>query len=197
MVTITAAMVKELRQKTGVGMMDCKKALKETEGNIDNAVKYLRERGMSKAASKASRETKEGLVFSYIHGNGKIGVLLEMSCETDFVAATDDFKTLCKDIAMQIAATDPIALRPEDIDQKLITEETEIARNKAIKDGKPERIIEKIVEGVVKKFEKTNTLLYQEFIKDSSKDVDTVIKEAIFRLGENIQVARFVRFSMV
>jgi elongation factor Ts len=196
MATITAAMVKELRQKTGVAMMDCKKALKETDGDVDKAVKYLRERGMAKAESKGDRATKEGLVYSYIHGNGKIGVLIEVNCETDFVANTDDFKELCKDLAMQIAATDPIALRPEDIDQNLIESEKEIAKNKAIKDGKPEKIIEKIVTGVIEKFGKTNTLYFQEFIKDSTKDIDTLIKEAIFRLGENIQVARFARFSI-
>jgi elongation factor Ts len=196
MATITAAMVKELRQLTGVGMMDCKKALKETDGNVEDAVKYLRERGMSKAASKASRDTKEGLVYSYIHGNGKIGVLVELNCETDFVANTDDFKALCKEIAMQVAATDPIALSPDDIDPKLIETEKEIARNKAIQDGKPEKIIDKIVEGVVAKFGKTNTLLFQEYIKDPSKNIDTVIKEAVFKLGENIKIARFVRFSI-
>lgn len=196
MATITAAMVKELRQKTGVAMMDCKKALNETDGDVEKAVKYLRERGMAKAEAKGDRDTKEGLVYSYIHGNGKIGVLVEVNCETDFVANTDDFKELCKDIAMQIAATDPIALRPEDIDQNLIESEKEIAKNRAIQEGKPEKIIEKIVAGVVEKFGKTNTLYFQEFIKDSSKDVDTVIKEAIFKLGENIQIARFVRFSI-
>ncbi len=196
MATITAAMVKELRQLTGVGMMDCKKALKETDGNVEDAVKYLRERGMSKAASKAARDTKEGLVYSYIHGNGKIGVLIEVNCETDFVANTDDFKNLCKELAMQVAATDPIALSPEDIDPKLIETEKEIARNKAIQDGKPEKIIDKIVEGVVNKFGKTNTLMFQEYIKDPSKDIDTLLKEAIFKLGENIKVARFARFSI-
>ncbi len=196
MATITAAMVKELRQKTGVAMMDCKKALKETDGDVDQAVKFLRERGMAKAESKNDRDTKEGLIYSYIHGNGKIGVLVEVNCETDFVANTDDFKDLCKDIAMQIAATDPIALRPEDIDPQLIESEKEIAKNKAIQDGKPEKIIEKIVNGVIEKFGKTNTLYFQEFIKDPSKDVNTVIKEAIFKLGENIQVARFTRYSI-
>ncbi len=196
MATITAAMVKELREKTGVAMMDCKKALKETDGDVDKAVKFLRERGMAKAESKNDRATKEGLVYSYIHGNGKIGVLVEVNCETDFVANTDDFKNLCKDIAMQIAATDPIALRPEDIDQQLIESEKEIAKNKAIQEGKPEKIIEKIVDGVIEKFGKTNTLYFQEFIKDPSKDIDTVIKEAIFKLGENIQIARFVRYSI-
>ncbi len=196
MATITAAMVKELRQKTGVAMMDCKKALKENDGDVDKAVKYLRERGMAKAESKTDRATKEGLIYSYIHGNGKIGVLIEVNCETDFVANTDDFKNLCKDLAMQVAATDPIALRPEDIDPELIESEKEIAKNKAIQEGKPEKIIEKIVDGVIQKFGKTNTLYFQEFIKDSSKDVNTVIKEAIFKLGENIKVARFVRFSI-
>lgn len=196
MADITASMVKELRQKTGVAMMDCKKALKETNGNVEDAVKYLRERGMAKAEKKVERTTKEGIIYSYIHGNKKIGVLLEMNCETDFVAKTDDFVQLCKDIAMQIAATDPIALRPEDIDPALIENEKEIARAKAIQEGKPEKIIDRIVEGVVAKFGKSNTLLYQEYIKDPSKDINTHIKEYIFKLGENIQIARFVRFSM-
>lgn len=196
MAKVTAAMVKELRLKTGVAMMDCKKALIENNGDIDKAVKYLRERGMAKAETKTDRSTREGLIYSYIHGNGKIGVLVEVNCETDFVAKTEDFQELCKDIAMQIAATNPIALRPEDIDQDLIESEKEIARNKAIQEGKPEKIIEKIVEGVIDKFGKSNTLYYQEFIKDPTKDVNTVIKEAIFKLGENIQVARFARFSI-
>jgi elongation factor Ts len=196
MVEITAALVKELRERTNVGMMECKKALVETNGNIEEAIKYLRERGISKAAAKASRETKEGLVISYVHSNHKLGVLVEVNCESDFVARTDDFKTLCKDIAMQIAASNPIAIEPEDIDPKIIEAEKEIARNKAINEGKPEKIIEKIVEGSIAKFCKDNALLDQEYIKDPQLTIRMLIHDAVLKMGENVKVARFTRYSL-
>jgi elongation factor Ts len=196
MVEITAALVKELRERTNVGMMECKKALVETNGNIEEAIKYLRERGISKAAAKASRETKEGLIISYVHSNHKLGVLLEVNCESDFVARTDDFKVLCKDIAMQIAASNPIAIEPEDIDPKIIEAEKEIARNKAINEGKPEKIIDKIVEGSIQKFCKDNALLDQEYIKDPQLTIRMLIHDAVLKMGENVKVARFTRYSL-
>lgn len=196
MVEISAALVKELRERTNVGMMECKKALVETNGNIEEAIKYLRERGISKAASKAGREAKEGLIISYVHSNHKLGVIVEVNCESDFVARTDAFKALCKDIAMQIAASNPIAIEPEDIDPKVIEAEKEIARNKAILEGKPEKIIDKIVEGSIAKFCKDNTLLDQEYIKDPQQTIRMLIHEAVLTMGENIKVARFTRYSL-
>lgn len=151
MAEITATMVKELRERTGVGMMECRKALAETNGDMDAAIKFLRERGISKAEAKSLRETKEGIIFSYIHFNGKIGVLLELNCESDFVARTDEFKALAEEIALQIAATNPLAITAEGIDPAIIENEKEIARNKAINDGKKPEIVEKIVEGNIKK----------------------------------------------
>jgi len=179
-----------------VGMMECKKALVETKGNIEEAIKYLRERGISKAAAKASRETKEGLIISYIHPNHKLGVLVEVNCESDFVARTDNFKTLCKDIAMQVAASNPIAIEPEDIDPKVIEAEKEIAKNKAINEGKPEKIVEKIVEGYIAKYSKDNSLLDQEYIKDPQRTIRMLIHDAVLSMGENIKVARFTRYSL-
>ncbi len=196
MAKISAADVKKLRELTGVGMMDCKKALTEKDGNLDEAVKYLREKGLSKAAKKADRETHEGLIYSYVHTNGKVGAMVEMSCETDFVARTEAFQALCKDICMQIVATNPIAVNGDDIDDSTIQAEAEIARNKAINDGKPEKIIDRIVEGIVGKFRQENALMEQDFIKDSDKKVSDVMNEAIMSLGENIKIARFARLSL-
>ena len=193
---ISAKMVMELRAKTNAGMMDCKKALVETNGDMEAAVKYLREKGISKAAKKAERETKEGRIHAYIHGEGRIGVLLELNCETDFVARNEMFIELCKNIAMHIAATNPISISENDIDPKVLENEREIYRNKALNDGKPEKIIDKIVDGQIKKFLKDNCLLNQEYVKDPDKTIEDVIKEAIVKLGENIQVARFVRYSL-
>ncbi|MBN2829889.1 MAG: translation elongation factor Ts [Candidatus Cloacimonetes bacterium] len=196
MAAITAANVMKLREVTGVGMMDCKKALVETDGDFDAAIKYLREKGLSKAAKKADRETKEGLIYSYIHTNGTVGAMIEVNCETDFVARTDAFQTLCKDLCMQIVATCPLTVTKDEIDEATIAAEAEIAKNKAINEGKPEKIIDKIVEGVVSKFREENALLEQPFIKDNDKKVRDYINEAIIALGENIQVSRFVRMSL-
>jgi len=193
---ISAKTVMELRAKTDAGMMDCKKALTECDGDMEKAVKYLREKGISKAAEKAERETEEGRIYSYIHGNGRIGVLLEVNCETDFVARTEKFLVLCKDIAMHIAASNPIAISEESLDSKLIESEREIYRNKALNEGKPEKIIDRIVDGQIKKFIKQSCLLEQEFIKDPDKKVSDVINEAIVTLGENMQVSRFTRYSL-
>jgi elongation factor Ts len=196
MTQITSTMVKELRERTGVGMMDCKKALEATNGELDAAIKYLREKGISKAEAKATRETREGIVYAYIHSNDKVGVLVEVNCETDFVAKTDDFKQLCKDLAMQIAATNPLAITPEEIDPAIIEREKEIATNKAVNDKKPEHIIPKIVEGHVAKYCKEHALLEQEFIKDSSRTVQSIITDVIAKMGENIKLNRFARFSV-
>ncbi|MCF7911166.1 MAG: translation elongation factor Ts [Candidatus Cloacimonetes bacterium] len=193
---ISAKEVMELRKTTGAGMMDCKKALLETNGDKTAAIKYLREKGISKAAKKAERATREGLIYSYIHANGKLGVLLEMNCETDFVARNEIFVELCKNLAMHIAATDPIAIDESGLDQAKIDAEAEIYRNKALNDGKPEQIIDRIVSGQVEKYKKSICLLSQEFVKDPDKTVHDVITEAIVTLGENIQVGRFIRYSL-
>lgn len=186
----------ELRSKTGAGMMDCKKALGQTNGDMDAAIKYLREKGISKAEKKAERETKEGRIYSYIHGLGKIGVMIELSCETDFVAKNEKFAALCKDIAMHIAASNPLSISKEDLDPKIIEAEKDIYKNKALNDGKPEKIIDRIVEGQIDKFYQQSCLLEQEFVKDPDKTVKDIINEAIVALGENIQLARFVRYAL-
>jgi len=193
---ITAQMVKELREKTGVGMMDCKKALQATEGNMEEAVKYLREKGISKAASKSDREAKEGLIEAYVHFNGKIGVLVEINCETDFVARTEDFKELCKNIAMHIAASNPLAVSEDQLDQEMLNKEREVYYNKALNDGKPENIATKIADGQIQKYVKENCLLDQEYYRESGVTVQEVIHEAVSKMGENIQIARFVRYSL-
>jgi len=193
---ITPAAVKELRERTGVGMMDCKKALEAVNGDMDAAIKYLREKGITKAEAKATRETREGIVYSYIHSNNKIGVLIEVNCETDFVAKTDDFIQLCKDVSMQIAATNPLAITPEEIDPAIIEREKEIATNKAVNDKKPENIIPKIVEGHIAKYCKEHALLEQEFIKDPSRTVKSVITDVVAKMGENIKINRFARFAI-
>jgi len=172
---ITATMVKELRERTGVGMMECRKALVETNGNMDAAIKYLRERGITKAEGKASRETKEGIIHSYIHFNGKIGVLIELNCETDFVARTEQFKALADEICLQIAATNPLAISADKIDPAIIEAEKDIARNKAILDGKKAEIVEKIVEGHIKKYCSEHSLLDQELISDDKRTVKELI----------------------
>ncbi|MCB5253668.1 MAG: translation elongation factor Ts [Candidatus Cloacimonadaceae bacterium] len=196
MAEITATMVKELRERTGVGMMECRKALVAADGNVDAAIKFLRERGISKAESKSLRATKEGIIFSYIHFNGKIGVMLELNCESDFVARTDEFKALAEEIALQIAANSPLAITPEGIDPEIIEREKEIARNKAINDKKSPEIVEKIVEGSIKKYCSEHALLEQGLISDEKKTVKDLLTEAIAKTGENIQIARFVRYAL-
>ncbi len=193
---ITAAMVKELRERTSAGMMDCKKALQETNGNMESAIEYLRERGLAAAAKKAGRLASEGLVTSYVHGVGKIGVLVEVNCETDFVAKTDKFKELCHDIAMHIAASKPEFISREEISADLIEKEKAILRAQALNEGKPEKIIEKMVEGRIDKFFKEVCLLEQDFIKDTDMTVQDLITGAIATIGENISIRRFARFEM-
>ncbi len=196
MAEITAAKVKELRERTGAGMMDCKKALVECNGDIEKAVDYLREKGLAAAAKKAGRITAEGLVDSYIHGGGKIGVLVEVNCETDFVAKTDEFKSLVRDIAMQIAAAKPEYVSREDVPEEVIAKEKEILAAQAANEGKPEKIIQKMVEGRIEKFYKEICLLEQPFIKDTDKTVKQLITEKIAQIGENISVRRFKRYEL-
>ncbi|MEC9448242.1 MAG: translation elongation factor Ts [Candidatus Neomarinimicrobiota bacterium] len=194
--SIDASVVKELRDKTGAGMMDCKKALVETSGNIDKAVDYLRKSGIAKAEKKGDRTAKEGLVFSYIHHGGRLGVLVELNCETDFVAKTDGFSDLAHNIAMQIAATSPLSVSREDIDQKLLDREKEIFTDQAKESGKPKEIIGKIVEGRVEKFYAESCLIEQQFIKDPDRKIGDLITDAVSTLGENIVINRFARFSV-
>jgi len=193
---ITAAIVKELRERTGVGMMDCKNALVETEGDIDKAIELLRTKGLAQAAKKASRVASEGLVSQYIHMGGKIGVLLEVNCETDFVAKTEDFKALCHDVAMQIAAAKPEFVRREEVNQEIIETEKRILRQQALNEGKPEKIVDKMVEGRIEKFYKENCLMEQQFIKDTDKTVQEIVNDQVMRLGENISVRRFARYEV-
>ena len=194
--SIDASVVKELRDKTGAGMMDCKKALVETSGNIDKAVDYLRKSGIAKAEKKGDRTAKEGLVFSYIHHGGRLGVLVELNCETDFVAKTDGFSDLAHNIAMQIAATSPLSVSREDIDQKFLDKEKEIFTDQAKESGKPKEIIGKIVEGRVEKFYAESCLIEQQFIKDPDRKIGDLITDAVSTLGENIVINRFARFSV-
>jgi len=194
--SIDASVVKELRDKTGAGMMDCKKALVETSGNIDKAVDYLRKSGIAKAEKKGDRTAKEGLVFSYIHHGGRLGVLVELNCETDFVAKTDGFSDLAHNIAMQIAATSPVSVSREDIDQKLLDKEKEIFTDQAKESGKPKEIIGKIVEGRVEKFYAESCLIEQQYIKDPDRKIGDLITDAVSTLGENIVINRFARFSV-
>jgi elongation factor Ts len=193
---ITAEMVKELRERTGVGMMDCKRALVETNGDIEKAIDELRTKGLAKAAKKAGRVASEGVVTSYIHGGGRIGVLVEVNCETDFVAKTNDFKQLAYDIAMQVAASNPEFLNREKVPQEVIDREKEVLKAQALEEGKPEKVIEKMVEGRVEKFFKERCLLEQAFIKDLDKSVQELINENIARMGENITIRRFARYEV-
>ena len=193
---ITAALVKELRDRSGVGMMECKKALVETGGNLDKAFDYLRKAGAAKALKKEGREAKEGIVLSYIHPGAKLGVLLELNCETDFVAKTEDFTNLGNDIAMHIAATDPLAVSVENISTEIVEKEKEIYSDQAKKTNKPAEIIEKMVEGRLKKFYKENVLIEQDFVKDPNKTIKDIITDTVGKLGENIVVSRFKRFQL-
>jgi len=193
---ITAAMVKELRERTGCGMMDCKNALVEAGGDLEKAIEVLRTKGLAKAAKKAGRVATEGIVEAYIHLGGRIGVLVEVNCETDFVAKTDEFKQLCRDIAMQIAAARPEFVSRDEVDQETVEREKRILRQQALSEGKPEKVIEKMVDGRMEKFFKENCLLEQPFIKDQDKTVQEVINEYIMKLGENITVRRFARFEV-
>lgn len=193
---ITAGMVKELRERTGVGMMDCKNALVESGGDMEKAIEVLRTRGLAQATKKASRVASEGLVSSYIHMGGRIGVLLEINCETDFVAKTEEFQSLCHDIAMQIAASKPEYVRREEVPQDTIESEKHILRQQALNEGKPEKIVDKMVEGRIEKYYKETCLLEQPFIKDTDKTIQELLQDKVMTLGENISVRRFVRYEV-
>jgi len=193
---IDAKTVKQLRDKTGAGMMDCKNALTEANGDLDGAVDYLRKSGAAKAEKKGTRETKEGLVYSYIHAGGRLGVMIEVNCETDFVAKTDGFIELAHNLAMQIAATNPISLDKESISADLIAKEKEIYTDQAKSSGKPDIIIEKMVDGKLSKFFQENCLMEQTYIKDSDKKVLDLMTETIATLGENITISQFNRFAV-
>jgi elongation factor Ts len=194
--TISASLVKELRERTGAGMMDCKKALTETGGDIEKAVIYLREKGLAAAAKKAGRIAAEGLIESYIHGVGKLGVLVEVNCETDFVAMTDEFKGLARDIAMQIAASKPEYVSREEVPAEMVEKEKEILRAQAINEGKPENIAGKMVEGRIEKYYKDVCLLEQPFVKDTNLTIQQLLTEKIAKIGENISIRRFVRYEL-
>ncbi|MFQ5350191.1 MAG: translation elongation factor Ts [Thermoanaerobaculia bacterium] len=193
---INAQMVKELRERTGAPMMDCKSALTETGGDADKAVEVLRKKGLAKAAKKVGRKAADGLVGSYIHAGGKIGVLVEVNCETDFVARTDDYKQLVKDLAMHIAAADPSFVRREEVTDEVLEGERRVYREQALAEGKPEAVVERIVEGKLKKFYGESVLLEQPFVKDPDLTIEKLIAEKIGKLGENIQVRRFARFQL-
>jgi elongation factor Ts len=194
--SIDANMVKELRAKTGAGVMDCKKALAESQGNVDEAVAFLRKKGLAAAEKKAGRETREGLVGSYIHATGKIGVLVEVACETDFVARTDEFQALVKDLAMHIAATSPMAVSRSGIPDAVAQAERELMRAQVAEMGKPEAVRDKIVEGKMEKWYGEQVLMEQPFVKDPDQKVSDLVTAAIAKLGENVQVKRFIRFAL-
>lgn len=193
---VTAEMVKELRERTGAGMMDCKKALTESNGDMEKAIETLREKGLAAAAKKSGRIAAEGLVESYIHGGGRIGVLVEVNCETDFVAKTQDFKDFVKDIAMQVAAANPQYVSKDEVPQDEIEKEKSILRQQALNEGKPEKIVDKMVEGRIEKYYKEVCLLEQAFIKDPEISVQQLLIEKISKIGENIKIRRFARFEL-
>ncbi|BBO79287.1 elongation factor Ts [Desulfosarcina widdelii] len=196
MSNITAAMVKELREKSGAGMMDCKAALSECGGDMEKAIDYLRKKGIATAAKRAGRATSEGTVQSYIHMGGKIGVMVEVNCETDFVAKTDDFKDFAKNIAMHVAATNPVGIVPEDVPRDVIDREREIYKAQVLEMGKPENMVEKIAEGKLNKFFKESCLMNQQYVKEPDKTVADYLNEVIAKTGEKITIKRFARFQI-
>ncbi|MCF8052838.1 MAG: translation elongation factor Ts [Desulfobacterales bacterium] len=196
MTKISADMVKQLREKTGAGIMDCKEALGESGADMDKAVEYLRKKGLATAAKRAGREMSEGLVHAYIHTGGKIGVLVEVNCETDFVAKNEDFADLTKNIAMHIAASNPVGIRPEDVPAEAVEKEKEIYKAQALESGKPENVVDKIVEGKLSKFFKESCLLNQPYVRNPDITVADMLNEAIAKIGENITVRRFTRYQI-
>ncbi|MDI6795349.1 MAG: translation elongation factor Ts [Desulfatibacillaceae bacterium] len=196
MAEITAGMVKDLREKTGAGMMDCKKALAQTNGDMEQAIDFLRKKGIATAQKRAGRSVSEGSVQSYIHMGGKIGVLVEINCETDFVAKNTDFLEFCKDIAMHIAATSPLAVRPEEVNPAVIEREREVYKGQVLEMGKPENVADKIVDGKMKKFLADNCLMNQAFVKNPDLTVQDYLNEVIGKTGENIIIRRFARFAL-
>jgi elongation factor Ts len=196
MSTISAAMVKELREKSGAGIMDCKQALAENDGDMEKAVDFLRKKGLATAAKRAGRATSEGTIQSYIHMGGKIGVMVEVNCETDFVAKTDDFIEFSKNLAMHIAATNPVGITAEDVPEDVIERERSIYRDQALEMGKPEKMIDKIVDGKLKKFFKESCLMDQPFVRDTEKTVTDYLNEVIAKTGEKVTIKRFARFQV-
>ncbi|MCD6273676.1 MAG: translation elongation factor Ts [Deltaproteobacteria bacterium] len=196
MTKVSAAMVKQLREKTGAGMMDCKEALTECGGDVSKAVDFLRKKGLATAAKRAGRSMSEGVIASYIHMGGKLGTLVEVNCETDFVAKNEDFIEFAKNIAMHIAATNPVGIRSEDVPEDIINKEKEIYRAQALETGKPENILDKIAEGKLNKFFKENCLLSQPYVRDPNMAISDLINEMIAKIGENITIKRFVRFQV-
>jgi elongation factor Ts len=196
MATISAAMVKELREKSGAGIMDCKQALAENDGDMEKAVDFLRKKGLATAAKRAGRATSEGTVQSYIHMGGKIGVMVEVNCETDFVAKTDDFIEFAKNLAMHIAATSPVGITAEDVPESVIEREKAIYRDQALEMGKPEKMIDKIVEGKLNKFFKESCLMDQPFVRDPEKTITDYLNEIIAKTGEKVTIKRFARFQV-
>jgi len=196
MATISAATVKELREKTGAGIMDCKEALSECNGDISKAVDFLRKKGLATAAKRAGRATTEGIVESYVHMDSKLGVLVEINCETDFVAKNDDFKQFAKNIAMHITATNPVGIRQEDVSKETIDKEKEIYRAQVLEMGKPEKIVDKIVEGKLKKYFKDNCLMNQAYVRDPNITIEDLLNEMVAKVGENITIKRFARFKI-
>jgi elongation factor Ts len=196
MATISAAMVKELRDKTGAGMMDCKEALTECGGDIEKAVDFLRKKGMATALKRAGRGTSEGTIQSYIHMGGKIGVIVEVNCESDFVAKNNDFVEFTKNIAMHIAATNPAGISPEDVPGEIVERERAVYRDQAIEMGKPENMIEKIIEGKLVKFFKESCLMNQQYVRDPEITITDYLNEVIAKIGENIKISRFARFQI-
>jgi elongation factor Ts len=193
---ISASQVKDLRERTGISIMECKTALVESQGNIERAIEILRKKGIAKAEKKADRVATEGLIWAYIHPGNKIGVMVEVNCETDFVAKTEDFVTFVKDVAMHIAATNPAAIRREEVDLELVNKEREIYREQARYQNKPENVIERIIDGKMDKFYQDNCLLEQPFVKDPQKTVKDYLTEIVAKVGENVNISRFVRFQL-
>ena len=193
---VTAQMIKDLRERTGAGMADCKKALVESDADVEKAIDYLRKKGLAKAAKKAGREATEGAIVSYIHGGGKIGVMVEINCETDFVARNDDFQQFTKDVAMQIAAMNPTFVRKDEVTDDVVAREREVLLAKAKESGKPEQVVAKMVDGQITKWLKEICLLDQSFVKNPDKTIDQLQQELIAKIGENIRVRRFVRFEL-
>ncbi|MGD9284789.1 MAG: translation elongation factor Ts [Desulfobacterales bacterium] len=196
MAKISAGMVKELREKTGSGMMDCKNALAEVDGDIEKAIEFLRKKGLATAQRRAGRALNEGIIQSYIHMTGKLGVMVEVNCETDFVAKNEDFKEFAKNIAMHIAASNPLGIAPEDVPNDIIEKEKEIYRAQALEMGKPENVVDKIVEGKLKKFYEDSCLLNQPYVRDNNISIADLLNDLIAKIGENISIKRFVRYQI-
>jgi elongation factor Ts len=196
MITISAAMVKQLREKSGAGMMDCKEALKESDGDMDKASDYLRKKGLATAAKRAGRAMSEGLVHAYIHTGGKIGVLVEVNCETDFVAKSDDFQEFVKNVAMHIAATSPVGITSADVPPEVVEKEKEIYRAQALESGKPEQMVDKIAEGKLNKFFKDSCLMNQQYVRDPGITIQDLLNALIAKIGENITIRRFIRYQI-